>query len=85
VDSTYDRLDRLVSRRDAGPATDIGRYEYIGTGRVATLTYQNGTRLTYIGQIDGHNADVGYDGLRRIVNHRWETFTPDTPLGLNQA
>ncbi len=42
---------------------------------MATLTYQNDTRLTYIGQVSGQNADVGYDGLRRVVNKRWERFS----------
>jgi RHS repeat-associated protein len=81
VDNTYDRLDRLVSRRDHGQAKDIGTYEYIGKDRVAVLTYENGTRLTHIGQVAGHNADVGFDDLRRVVNHRWEAFTPGTPIG----
>jgi len=83
VHSGYDRLDRLVSRNDDdGLATysEIGRYEYIGTWRVATLTYQNDTRLTHIGQVSGQNADVGFDDLRRVVNHRWESFTTE-PLG----
>lgn len=82
VDSFYDSLDRLVRRRDNGQATDIGKYEYIGPGRVAVLTYQNGTRLTHIGQAVGQNADLGFDNLRRIVDHRWESFTSGvTPLG----
>jgi YD repeat-containing protein len=81
LDSTYDRLDRLVSRGDSGLAA-IGAYEYLGPGRVATLTYQNNTRLTRIGQVGGVNADVGFDGVQRVVNHRWEAFTPGvTPLG----
>jgi RHS repeat-associated protein len=80
VDSTYDDLDRLVSRSDHGFAS-IGTYQYIGQTRVAVLTYENGTRLTYIGQVGGQNADIGYDGLRRVINMRWEAFTPTTPLG----
>jgi len=53
----------------------IGTFEYIGKWRVATMTYQNDTRLTHIGQVAAQNADVGFDDLRRIVNHRWESFT----------
>ena len=37
-------------------ATDIGRYECIGMNRVETLTYQNGTRLAYIGQSGGRKC-----------------------------
>ncbi|MCH9021783.1 MAG: hypothetical protein IID32_03360, partial [Planctomycetes bacterium] len=83
VVSMYDRLDRLVSRADAdggsGTFAAIGSYEYVGIGRIATLTYQNDTRLTFIGQ-DGGNADVGYDNLRRVVNKRWEKINGQ-PLG----
>ncbi len=79
VINTYDKLDRLVARADdngaGGTFAPIGIYQYIGAGRVATLTYQNDTRLTYIGQVSGQNADVGYDGLRRVVNKRWERFS----------
>jgi len=42
------------------------------------LTYQNDTRLTHIGQSGGQNADVGFDNLRRTIDHRWESFTPGT-------
>jgi len=55
----------------------IGTYQYIGKDRVAVLTYQNNVRLTHIGQVSSQNADVGFDGLRRIVNHRWESFTTE--------
>lgn len=81
VDSFYDTLDRLVRRRDNGQPSDIGKYEYIGKWRVAVLTYQNNTRLTHIGQSGGHNADVGFDNLRRVVSHRWESFSQGTALG----
>jgi RHS repeat-associated protein len=76
LDSTYDGLDRLVARRDNMAMTDIGRYEYLGTGRVALLTYQNNTRLTHLGGLPGGGiGDVGFDDLRRVTNHRWERFT----------
>ena len=78
VDNEYDRLDRLLSRHDVDGTTEysaIGTYEYIGKGRVAVLTYQNNVRLTHIGQVSSQNADVGFDSLRRTVNHRWESFT----------
>ena len=45
-----------------------------GKWRVATLTYQNETRLTHIGQTTT-NAQEGFDDLRRDVKHRWESFT----------
>ena len=69
LDSTYDNLDRLVSHTDHGQSKPIGTYQYIGPSRVATLTFQNNTRLTYI---DGTTV-VGYDNAQRIVNVRWET------------
>jgi RHS repeat-associated protein len=79
VKSLFDRLDRLVSKRDVDDSVSfsnmIGKYEYIGKHRVATLTYQNNIRLTHIGQVSSQNADVGFDANRRIVNHRWESFT----------
>ena len=82
VDNTYDDLDRLLSRKDNGQSTAIGTYEYVGSGRVAVLTYQNDTRLTHIGQVSSQNADVGFDDMRRIVNHRWESFSgSDTTPG----
>jgi RHS repeat-associated protein len=81
LDSTYDNLNRLIGHTDHGQASAIGTYQYIGMNRVATLTYQNHTRLSYIGQVSGQNADVGYDDDRRIVRHRWEAFAPGTPLG----
>ncbi|MBN1560378.1 RHS repeat-associated core domain-containing protein [candidate division KSB1 bacterium] len=82
VDNYYDKLDRLTRKRDNGQSSDIGKYQYIGAGRVATLTYQNLTRLTHLGQVSSANADVGFDGMRRILNHRWEKFTgTDTSYG----
>ena len=77
VENTYDALDRLLTRRDNGQSSDIGKYEYLGRGRVAVLTYQNDTRLTYIDQDSGQNADVGYDTLGRPIVHRWESFDTD--------
>src|SRR5262249_27053107 len=81
VDSTFDRLDRLVARSDFGQGAPIGTYEYLGPDRVAVLTFQNHTRLTHIGHAGGHNADPGFDDDQRIVRHVWEAFTPGTPLG----
>jgi RHS repeat-associated protein len=78
VHSEWDRLDRLTGRHDVEGTTEysaIGTYQYVGRSRVAVLTYQNNIRLTHIGQVSSQNADVGFDGLRRIVNHRWESFT----------
>jgi RHS repeat-associated protein len=84
VVSIYDRLDRLVSRNDVVGTTqysNIGTYEYIGSWRVAVLSYQNSIRLTHVGQVSGQNADTGFDGLRRTVNHRWESHTSGQALG----
>jgi len=81
VDSFYDTLDRLVHKRDNGQTSNIGTYEYLGKWRVAVLMYQNNTRLSHIGQSGGQNANVGFDNLRRVVNHRWERFSQGTALG----
>ena len=63
-----------VTLRSAG-------YAYIGKWREATLTFQNETRLTHIGQTTP-NAQEGFDDLRRVTKHRWETFmAPDTTPG----
>ncbi|MCZ7644518.1 MAG: RHS repeat-associated core domain-containing protein [Planctomycetota bacterium] len=77
----YDRLNRLTRRFDDDGAdgyADIGRYLYLGKWRVAALTYQNETRLTHL-NVGLSTVDSGFDGLRRIVNHRWESFTTETP------
>lgn len=75
VDNLYDTLDRLISRTDKGQTSAIGTYDYIGKWRVANLTYQNKTRLTHL----NGTTDVGFDDLRRIINHRWESFITQTP------
>jgi YD repeat-containing protein len=80
VNSNFDSLDRLVSRNDNGFAP-IGTVQYIGPGPVATRTYKNNVRLTYIGQSGGNNADVGYDRNQRVVKQVWEQFATGTPLG----
>ena len=85
IENLYDGLDRLVRRRDQGQLLDIGRYDYLGESREAVLTYQNGTRLTHIGQRNGRDADLGFDNLRRVVDHRWETFEATTPLGAGRV
>ncbi len=44
--------------------------------------FQGHTCLTDIGQRNGANTDVGFDAGGRVVNHRWEAFSPgSTPLG----
>lgn len=70
TNARYDGLDRLVARKDQGASTDIGTYAYQGSGGVATLTYQNGVRLTHMS--GSPLAATGLDGVRRVTNHRWE-------------
>ncbi len=82
IDATYDALDRLIDKTDNGQSAAIGTYEYMGAWRVGVLSYQNDTRLTYVGQVSAQNANVGYDGLRRIIDQRWELdATGTTALG----
>lgn len=74
----YDTLDRVEDIRDV-PVDDPTRittplvhYDYIGTDRVLTRAHQNGTKSTMLspdGIIAGHD-DIGYDGLRRVVEVR---------------
>ncbi|RMG54728.1 MAG: hypothetical protein D6723_04435 [Acidobacteria bacterium] len=69
---TFDKLDRIDQISDRGPGTGDRRsvvdYDYIGPGRVLERTYSNGVRLTYLD--NARQQDVGYDGLRRVVEHR---------------
>ena len=69
LDYTYDGLDRLDTIADQGVAQPIVDYDYIGANRVLEREYPlNGTRLTYLN--DDGDTDVGYDGLRRPIQHR---------------
>ena len=66
---TYDTLDRIDKIADSGAALPLVDYDYIGVGRVLVRTLpQNGTRQTYLN--NAGTADVGYDGLRRVVQLR---------------
>ncbi|MDV6029602.1 MAG: hypothetical protein F9B45_05755 [Phycisphaera sp. RhM] len=66
VDYTYDDLDRINEIHYDDDANQHVDYDYIGSGgRVLQRSYaENSTRLTYL---DG-TTDVGYDGLRRVVD-----------------
>jgi RHS repeat-associated protein len=77
---TFDKLDRIdqiqgqgSGIRDQGSVVD---YDYIGPGRVLERAYVNGVRLTYLD--DARQRDVGYDELRRMVEHRH--LGPDNSL-----
>ncbi|MEQ8822686.1 MAG: hypothetical protein RLY93_20810, partial [Sumerlaeia bacterium] len=79
TNNSYDRLGRLIARRDNGQSSDIGRYDYIG-GRVAALTYQNDTRLTHFSVSSGAGTSW-FDDAGRVLRHRWESYTPPTDPG----
>lgn len=69
VDSTYDQLDRLNTRRDRGATKDLVDYDYIGRTRVLERHFPiNGTRMTYLN--DARDQVPGYDTLRRAVELR---------------
>lgn len=70
-----ERVDVLNDLRIGEPNNDVADYSYIGPGRVLERTYLNGTKLTYL---NNAGADVGYDGLTRIVEHRHETAADGT-------
>lgn len=70
---TYDSLERLKTIHET--AGNIASYSYIGSGRVLERTFLNATKLTYL---DNTGADVGYDSLQRIVDHRYETAADST-------
>ncbi len=67
---TYDALERLKTIPGA-----VTSYSYIGPGRLLERTLTNGTKLTYL---DNAGADVGYDGIQRIIRHRHETASDAT-------
>ncbi|MBI4613834.1 MAG: RHS repeat protein [Planctomycetes bacterium] len=60
-----DPLDRV--RKLVFDGKEIADYRYIGPSRTLERLYPNGTRLTFL---DSQGNDVGYDGLRRVVNLR---------------
>ncbi len=66
----YDALERLKSIPGV-----VTAYSFIGPGRILERTYANTAKLTYL---DNAGADVGYDGIKRIVRHRHETSTDGT-------
>jgi RHS repeat-associated protein len=64
-----DRIDRISGQRSAvGGQQMIADYTYIGSSRVLERSYANGARLTYLD--DMRQRDIGYDGLKRVVNLR---------------
>jgi RHS repeat-associated protein len=76
---TFDHLDRINQISDQPSAIShqpIVDYNYIGPDRVLERTYSNGARLTYLD--DARQQDIGYDGLKRVVNLRH--LRPDASL-----
>ncbi len=71
IELQYDKLDRIKAIIDPAAKQNIVNYDYIGPTRVLRRDYPNGARLTYLsGKADKPIADVGYDGLKRVVSHR---------------
>ena len=82
VETSYDALDRIDTIRNQGSAAMVAEYDYIGPGRTLERRYGNGTRLSYH---DGAGQDVGYDGIRRVVERRHETANGDPVAGFAYA
>ena len=82
VGTTYDALDRIDTIRNQGSAAMVAEYDYIGPRRTLERRYGNGTRLSYH---DGAGQDVGYDGIRRVVERRHETANGDPVAGFAYA
>jgi RHS repeat-associated protein len=72
IELTFDKLDRIDRMMNNGQLTTdngpIVDYDYLGPSRVLERTSANGVRLTYLDNT--RQQDVGYDGLRRVVQHR---------------
>ncbi len=72
IELTFDQLDRINQISGQRSAVSgqpvIAHYDYIGPSRILERTYPNGTRLTYLN--NERTQSIGYDGLKRIVNHR---------------
>jgi len=70
VTYAYDGLDRLAIVADQGAPLPIADYDYIGGAeRVLVRSFPlNGTRMTRLD--DSGTQNVGYDGLRRVVQTR---------------
>lgn len=70
LEFTFDQLDRIsqIRNRESAIGNPVADYNYIGPDRVLERTYANGARLTYLN--DGRTQDIGYDGLKRVVNLR---------------
>ena len=81
VVSQFDGLDRVISRADDGAPGFIAEYDYLGPDRTLERRLGNGTRLTYH---DG-GADVGYDGIKRVVRHRHLGPADELIAGFEQA
>ena len=63
---SFDGLDRIENIGDSR-VPSIADYNYIGGFRVLERTLSNGVRLSYLDET--RTQDVGYDDLRRVVNH----------------
>jgi len=75
---THDALDRITTIGDA-VVPSIADYNYIGGFRVLERTLSNGVRLSYLDET--RTQDVGYDNLRRVVNHSQFTNNDELVVG----
>lgn len=66
---TYDNLERMKT------VSGVATYSFIGSGRILERAFASGAKLTYL---DNSDADIGYDGIKRIVRHRHETSIDGT-------
>jgi RHS repeat-associated protein len=62
----FDQLDRINTIGDT-TTSNIADYNYIGRGRILERVLSNGVSLSYLNT--ARTQDIGYDSLRRVVNH----------------
>ena len=87
IENTFDAIDRVRTQSDGGGM--IAESRWIGPGYRELLRMNgNGTTLTYLN--DNGDADLGYDAVKRTVQHRViapndVTILVDRSYGFNRA
>lgn len=77
-------VQKAVAQRAAAfAAPPLATYSYIGPDRVLERAYANGARLSYLN--DAGTADVGYDGLGRIMQLRHLRSDNTLVVGFNYS
>jgi len=85
VQGTSDSLGRPKTLKDASAASPIATWRWIGPGRLIEMANSNGLCLTHLNDARSRSANQagypseirGYDGVQRIIAHRWLPCTLD--------